>query len=395
MQSDVFFIKFASAMALPAIRTKERLMTPRLKSIFTALVIGASATMAQIPDSLPEIPALPDPLSMDNGQHVATLADWSQRRLQIIDKIQKYETGALPPLSPDSISADMRGDTLCVSVRNNGQTLTITAEITYPQGDGPFPAVIGIFTPSGSLPAEIFSSRGIAMIAFDFNDVMSHTQTRGSEPINRIFPDHTEIGAYCAWPWGISRLIDGLEIIGAASRIDTKHLAVTGCSFAGKMALFAGALDERIALTIAQEPGGGGIASWRVSETLGNVETLAKTNYSWFLESMRQFADDNVTRLPVDHHELGALIAPRALLVLGNTDYEWLADGSGYVSCVAAREVWDHFGIADCMGYVFGSNHPHCMLPEQEKPVVEAFVDRFLLGKDLSTDYTIAPMFTA
>jgi hypothetical protein len=31
-----------------------------------------------------------------------------------------------------------------------------------------------------------------------------------------------------------------------------------GCSYADKMALFAGAFDERIALTIAQESGGGG-----------------------------------------------------------------------------------------------------------------------------------------
>ena len=63
-------------------------------------------------------------------------------------------------------------------------------------------------------------------------------------------------------------------------------LAISGCSFAGKMALFAGAFDERIALTIAQEPGGGGAAAWRVSETLGKVETLGATNYAWFIEDM-------------------------------------------------------------------------------------------------------------
>ena len=77
------------------------------------------------------------------------------------------------------------------------------------------------------------------------------------------------MGAYCAWSWGVSRIIDGLEIAGKKSKIDTKRLAISGCSFAGKMALFAGAFDERIALTIAQEPGGGGAAAWRVSETLG------------------------------------------------------------------------------------------------------------------------------
>ena len=102
---------------------------------------------------------------------------------------------------------------------------------------------------------------------------MSHTQKRGNEPINKLYPDQTDMGAYCAWSWGVSRIIDGLEIVGKKSKIDTRKLAISGCSFAGKMALFAGAFDERIALTIAQEPGGGGAAAWRVSETLGEVET--------------------------------------------------------------------------------------------------------------------------
>ena len=70
----------------------------------------------------------------------------------------------------------------------------------------------------------------------------------------------------------MSRLIDGMEIASHQAvnplPIDMKHLAVTGCSFAGKMALFAGAFDERIALTIAQENGGGGAPSWRVSHDI-------------------------------------------------------------------------------------------------------------------------------
>ncbi len=62
---------------------------------------------------------------------------------------------------------------------------------------------------------------------------MSHTK---SEPINKLYPDRTDMGAYCAWSWG-SRIIDGLEIVGKKSKIDTKRLAISGCSFAGKMAL--------------------------------------------------------------------------------------------------------------------------------------------------------------
>lgn len=160
------------------------------------------------------------------------------------------------------------------------------------------------------------------------------------------------------------------------------------------MALFAGAFDERIALTIAQEPGGGGVDAWRVSETLGNVETLGRTSYAWFLESMRQFAGKNVNRLPIDHHELAALIAPRALLVLGNTDYEWLAEESNYVSCQAARMVWKAFGIEDRMGFSIQGGHMHCMLPESQSPEVEAFIDKFLLGKtDVDTFVSKADMF--
>lgn len=189
-------------------------------------------------------------------------------------------------------------------------------------------------------------------------------------------------------------MIDGLEKVGKKSRIDLSHLAISGCSFAGKMALFAGAFDERIALTIAQEPGGGGVNAWRVSETLENVETLGRTNYAWFLESMRQFAGKNVNRLPIDHHELAALIAPRALLVLGNTDYEWLAEESNYVSCQAARMVWKAFGIEDRMGFSIQGGHMHCMLPKSQYPEVEAFIDKFLLGKtDVDTFVTKADMF--
>ena len=75
-----------------------------------------------------------------------------------------------------------------------------------------------------------------------------------------------------------------------------------------------------------------------------------------------------------------ALVAPRALLVLGNPDYEWLADESGYVSSVAAKKVWDAFDIGDRFGYSIVGGHPHCGLPDQQRPEVEAFVDRFLRG---------------
>ena len=346
-------------------------------------------------DKLPEIATLPDPFAWADGSGRSTdFKDWKRHRFEIAHQLQHYELGMKPVTPRDSIEAILNNDTLRVIVHENGEVLLLTAPIKYPEGNGPFPAIIGIGRSTGALPEQLFDKRKIAQITFDFTQVMSHTQKRGNEPINRLYPEQTEMGSYCAWSWGISRLIDGLEKVEKKSRIDLSHLAISGCSFAGKMALFAGAFDERIALTIAQEPGGGGVNAWRVSETLENVETLGRTNYAWFLESMRQFAGKNVNRLPIDHHELAALIAPRALLVLGNTDYEWLAEESNYVSCQAARMVWKAFGIEDRMGFSIQGGHMHCMLPESQYPEVEAFIDKFLLGKtDVDTFVSKADMF--
>ncbi|MCM1489249.1 MAG: hypothetical protein NC095_00255 [Muribaculum sp.] len=346
-------------------------------------------------DRLPAIPLLPDPFEWADGSGRSTdFADWERHRSEIIQRLQHYETGMKPTTERDSLEAYMDCDTLRVRVHEKGEVLDLSTVIKYPEGEGPFPAMIGIMFPYGSLPPELFESKKIAGIAFNFMQVMSHTQKRGEEPINRLYPEYEEFGAYSAWSWGISRIIDGLEIVGKESRIDLKHIGVTGCSFAGKMALFAGAMDERIALTIAQEPGGGGVDSWRVSETLGNVETLGRTNYAWFKESMRQFADDNVSYLPIDHHEVAALIAPRALLVLGNPDFEWLAEESNYVSCQAARKVWQTFGIADRMGFSIEGGHGHCQLPLSQYPEVTAFAERFLLGnEDFDTNITRAELF--
>lgn len=349
--------------------------------------------MLDLPD-LPVVETLPDPFMFSDGKgKVTKYSQWERRRAEILAELEYYEVGSKPETPRKCVKAHMSGDTLVVDVTVNGETLTIHSFIQYPEGDGPFPAIIGIGRGAGSLPQHIFEDRKIAMISFPFWEVMQHIQKRGEEPFNRLYPDNLEIGNYAAWPWGVSRLIDGLEIVGADSRIDLSRLAISGCSFAGKMALWSGAMDERIALTIAQEPGGGGAAAWRVSETLGHVETLGNTSFEWFKESMRQYSNENVNRLPMDHHELCALVAPRALLVFGNPDYEWLADEAGYVSCVAARKVWEKFGIADRMGYSFIDGHMHCMLPESQWPELEAFVDRFLLGKDVPTDVQIAPMF--
>ena len=357
------------------------LFAQQVPFVYGAENTGAGFAKPVLPslNELPVIAPLTDPFAWSDGSgRSVDFKDWERRRNEIGAEIQHYEIGEKPS-RPDTITATYADGLLTVNVTENGQTLTITSKIILPEGTGPFPAVIGIGRGSGSLPADIFASRGIAQIPFNFGNVMAWQQKRGNEPINKLYPNLVHMGAYAAWSWGVSRLIDGMELVAKDLPIDLKRLAITGCSFAGKMALFAAAFDERIALCIAQESGGGGAAAWRVSETLGNVETLGKTSHEWFMESLFQFSKD-VPKLPYDHHELMAMVAPRALLVLGNPDYEWLADESGYVSCKAAKRVWETFGIADRFGYSIVAGHPHCQLPDVQKPEVIAFVEKFLLG---------------
>ncbi len=323
---------------------------------------------------------LPDPFKLTNGNRVSTFDEWTCRRNQIKSNIENYEIGTKPP-KPSNITATYSNGVLTVRVTENGQTLTLTSNVTMPSGSGPFPVVIGMNSRTGSLSANLFSD--VIQIPFNHDQVVSYANGSGSinasDPYFRLYPN-TNIGKYSAWSWGISRLIDGIEIVKAQMNADPKRICVTGCSYAGKMALFAGAFDERVALTIAQESGGGGINSWRTSQafttrTGTNIEKIDNTNYSWFKSSMRTL---NPNTLPHDHHELIAMIAPRAFLALGNPGFEWLGDESGYKSCMAALEVWKAMGAEDRFGFDFTGGHNHCAAASTQNNSVTAFVNKFL-----------------
>ena len=356
-------------------------------------------------DQARKIDPLPDPLEWSDGSgRVTDFSDWSLRRGEIAREIQHYEIGTKPEVDPSAVSASMNGNTLNVDVTVNGETLHLSATINYPStGTAPYALMIG--TSGISLPSEVYSSRPIATMTFTESQVNSYSQMgsaagRGNYEFDRLYPELKDNGAYSEWAWGLSRLIDGLQQLGPeVTKIDMQHIGVTGCSYAGKMALFCGAFDERVALTIAQEPGGGGAAAWRYSRWMNaqpdaeSVEGLDNTDYNWFMNSLRDnYNGKNVSYLPHDHHELAAMVCPRALLMLGNPDYTWLADPSGYVSMNGAMKVWEQFGIEDRVGYSIVPGHGHCQLPSVQYPEVEAFIDKYLLGKDdVDTEVRIAP----
>lgn len=365
--------------------------TPKIPLVYTVENTGShfEQPIMPEPDQLPIIHELPDPL-----EGVTTFADWAKRRSDIGHMIQHYGIGTKPSVTPEQVVAHMEGDTaLVVDVTVGEQTLTLRSVIHYPSmGQPPYALMIG--TSMISLPPHLFADRPIATMTFHEKQVNDYGQwgphhERGEHPFDRLYPDLTANGAYSEWAWGLSRLIDGLQQLGSeVTKIDTEHIGVTGCSYAGKMALYCGAFDERIALTIAQEPGGGGAAAWRKShESTERVEDIDKTDYHWFLESQRDhFRGDSVYRLPYDQHELCAMVCPRALLLLGNPDYPWLSDRAMLPSAEAAHKVWERFDIADRMGWSIIGGHGHCQLPQRQWPEVQAFIDRFLLGKPVNTN---------
>ena len=331
-------------------------------------------------NNLPSINSLPDPfLWADGSGRLSKYSEWRRRRAEISAQVQHYLLGN-KPAPPDTLRASLSNDTLTVTVVVGGKSLTLHATIALPgSGSGPFPAVIGMGFGAGSLPPDIFTGRNIATITYNFGEIAAWGAPRGQGGFYTLYPD-PKVGNFTAWAWGISRIIDGLYKV-PQTNIDLKHLAVTGCSFAGKMALYAGALDERIALTIAQEPGGGGDATWRFSQLVGpTVETLANAQgNAWYYQDVNQF-NNSVTSLPFDQHEVMALIAPRALFVLGNPDYVWLSDESGFVGCMAAQLVWVGMRANDRFGFSKVGGHVHCQLPDVQRPDVVAFVQKFLLG---------------
>jgi len=349
-------------------------------------VTTCAGTPATFPGlgALPAVTALPDPFQAMDGTRIARADQWACRTAEIGAQAQTYELGTKPP-QPASVTGSFDGSSLTVNVSNGGKSISFTAAVTLPTtGTAPYPAMIGI---GGiSIGPATLNSLGVATIIFP-NDTLAAQVDGGSRGMGAfydLYGANHPAGAMMAWAWGVSRLIDVIAQTPSA-QIDPARLGVTGCSRNGKGALIVGAFDDRIALTIPQESGSGGAASWRVSDWQTangpTVQTLSEITGEnvWFRSSFSQF-DNAASKLPFDHHMIEGMIAPRALLVIENTSQVWLGDVSTYTDSMAAHEIWQALGIPDHMGVSQIGDHDHCVWNGSQQPEVTAYVQKFLIG---------------
>lgn len=191
-------------------------------------------------------------------------------------------------------------------------------------------------------PIDTILQRGYALATAYYGDLEPDYLQGWHTGIRSVLGDTSRAdnwGAIGAWAWGLSRMLDYLQ---TDPGVDAKRAIVIGHSRLGKAALWAGAQDERFAAVVANESGEGGAALARrnYGET---IERITRVFPHWFCGRYSTYGN-HVANLPVDQHELLALIAPRPLYVASADDDQWSDPKGEFLGAAGVEPVYRLFG---------------------------------------------------
>lgn len=382
-------------------------------------LLTLAATHAQEPNydesKVPEY-TLPDPLRMENGDKVINKDQWLQKRRPEILSLFETHVYGKAPARPESLRFEVLSEDRYAI--NNMATRKEVA-VYFTEGSDQYMTVL-IYLPNkrtGAVPLFFgLNFKGNHTICDDpditesvtrmkpregGSEVRPHAFKRGAAasrwPVERLIangyglstvyrgdidpdyddgfrngihplfyqdgqtqPAHDEWGTLAAWAWGLSRVMDYFE---KDEDIDSKRVAVLGHSRHGKTALWAGTIDERFALVISNDSGCGGAALSRrkFGETVRKINQLFP---HWFCPNFKAYAD-NEDQLPVDQHQLIALIAPRPVYIASAVDDRWADPKGEFLSGVHATPVYELLGQ---------SGLPVREMPDVDQPVHTGYI---------------------
>ncbi len=317
-----------------------------------------------------KVPAwtLPELLATRDGQPIATAAQWNERRQELLETFRSEMFGVSPPrpadlafeqveLNPNAMGGAATLKRVLIRFSIAGKPFSFHLTLFLPnQRTGPAPVFLLLnhravenTDPTREQkfefwPAEYVVSRGYAMAAINVAAEVDPDRKGATTGVRAFYREHHPQAdqftwaTLAAWAWSGSRGVDYFE---TDPDIDTRRIAVIGHSRTGKTALWAAAQDERFALACVNGAGEGGpaLARRHFGETLGQI---TKNFPYWFTPKYASFAD-RIIELPVDSHQLIALVAPRGYHGGdGSTDL-WADPRGSWLALVEASRVWSLF----------------------------------------------------
>ena len=301
---------------------------------------------------------LPDPLVFADGTPVRTARDWTTRRRAEVIRLYETEIFGRIPASAPRVSWVVKEDhgpkklvVGTIGTAAGAPQITLTLNLP-PNARGPVPVILLLGFGGGGAPvadppvASDILNRGWGYAKAGYNDIQPdriNTFDRGVIGVTSATPPGPEDwGTIGAWAWGASRIIDYLQ---TDKTVDGKKIALFGHSRLGKTALWASALDERIAAVFSSCSGEMGAALSR-RDWGETVDDMAQNFPYWFSGTFQKWVG-RWNEMPVDAHMLIALSAPRPVFVTGGTQDQWADPVGEFLAQVAAGPVYRLLGKKD------------------------------------------------